>query len=116
MTDLHPRTLAMLVRSVALLAMPAGAQIAWLESLGLGAPLYADELSLELENGVLLLPQFERAGWVTAEARRAAEALDALLGERSGPVHEDFWHLDSVRDSPEWARVRELALQALIKL
>jgi hypothetical protein len=106
----------MFVRSAALLAMPAGAQIAWLESLGLGAPLYADELALELESGVLLLPQLERAGWVTAEARHAVEALDAVLEEWSGPVHEDFWHLDSVRDSPEWARVRELAFQALIKL
>ncbi|MCO7237735.1 hypothetical protein [Aeromicrobium sp. CnD17-E] len=116
MTDLHPRTLATFVRSVALLAMPAGAQIAWLESLGLGAPLYSDELALELESGVLLLPQFEQAGWVTAEARRAVEALDAVLGEWSGPVHEDFWHVDSLRESPEWARVRELAFQALIKI
>jgi hypothetical protein len=48
-------------------------------------------------------------------ARHAAEALDAVLAEWSGSVHEDFWHLDSVPDSPEWARLRDLAFQALIK-
>ncbi|WP_377325655.1 hypothetical protein ACFJIY_11220 [Pimelobacter simplex] len=113
MTGPHPALLAKFVRSVALLALPYDSQVAWLASLGMGEPEFADELSLELEDGVRLSRQFEEAGWISSEARQAAVALDALLGEFSGPAHGDFWRLDSLGDSADWARVRELALKVL---
>lgn len=116
MTGLHPALLTKFVRSVALLALPYDSQVVWLSSLRLGTPEFADELSLELEEGVRLSRQFEEAGWVSTEARQAAVVLDALLGEFSGPGHEDFWRLDSLRDSPDWERVRELALKTLTAL
>lgn len=116
MTGPNPALLAKLVRSVAILALPYDGQVAWLSSLGLGDPEFADELALELEDGALLSRQFEDAGWVSSDARQAVTELDALLRERSGEVHEDFWRLDALRDSPDWERIRELALKALLAL
>ena len=116
MTEPHPGLLVKLVRSVALLALPHQSQVTWLESLGLGAPGFADELAMELEDGAMLSQQFEEAGWLSAEGRRRVVELDAFLGARSGPGHEDFWRLDSLRESPEWDQVRDLALKALAAL
>jgi hypothetical protein len=115
-TDPHPALLAKLVRSVAILALPYEDQVAWLSSLGLGSPEFADELALELEEGAMLSGQFEQAGWLKQEGRQAISELDSLLAERSGPTHEDFWRLEALRDSPEWARIRGVAIRALFAL
>lgn len=112
----HPALLAKCVRSVALLALPYDSQLAWLASLGLGDPEFVDELALELEDGVRLLQQFEDAGWLSREVRNVISELDAVLAERSGPNHENFWRLESLRDSPDWVHVRNLALRALMAL
>lgn len=114
MTELHPASLAKLVRSLALLALPFDAQVGWLRSLGLGEPEFADELALELEDGAQLSLQFQEAGWLKPEARTLILEMDAMLAERSGPEHEDFWRVETVRDAPEWDQVRRLATQALL--
>lgn len=116
MTDLHPRLLAQLVRSIAMLALPFAAQVEWLRSLGLGEPEFADELALELEFGARLSMQFQDAGWLKPEARELILELDAALAARSGAGHEDFWRMASVRDDAEWDRVRTLATHALLAL
>jgi hypothetical protein len=116
MTDLHPALLAKLIRSVAVLALPYEDQISWLTSLGLGDPEFTDELAQELDDGARLAGQFVEAGWLAPEARQIIAEIDALLAARGGPAHEKFWRLEALRDSPEWARVRELALSALSTL
>lgn len=113
MTELHPASLAGLVRSVAVLALPYERQVTWLASLGLGDPEFVDELALELGDGVLLSRQFEEAGWISSQTRSVVVELDRLLTEHSGPAHEEFWRLESLRDSPDWVQVRDLAMRAL---
>ncbi len=113
MTTLSPALLGSLVRSVALLSLPSDDQILWLNSLGLGVAEYADELASELEAGAVLVQQFESLGWVSTEACRAVQNLDAALAENSEREHGEFWRLESLRDSPEWARIRRLAVVAL---
>jgi hypothetical protein len=80
-----------LVRSISLLTLPFEAQVAWLRSLGLGEPEFADELALELEDGVRLSRRFEEAGWLKPETRSLIVGLDVVLAERSGVDQADFW-------------------------
>lgn len=113
MTELHPALLAKLIRSVAVLALPYEDQVSWLTSLGLGHPEFTDELAQELDDGARLAGQFVEAGWLTPEARQTIAEIDAFLSAHGGPAHEEFWRLDALRISPEWARVRKLALSVL---
>jgi hypothetical protein len=68
--EVRPGAPAMLVRAVAVLALPADRHGEGLRSLGSGEPGFADELGMELRNAVLLSAQFERAGWITPEVHR----------------------------------------------
>jgi hypothetical protein len=85
-------------------------------SLGAGDPDLADELALELEDGILLSQQFVEAGWLRPEARQIIVDIGALLALRAAAEHEDFWRLNALRDSAEWAHSRELTVSALIAL
>ncbi|WP_030529694.1 hypothetical protein [Phycicoccus jejuensis] len=116
MTEMHPALLAKLVRSVAVLALPYEDQVSWLSSLGLGRPEFTDELAQELGDGARLGGQFVDAGWLTPEACQKINEIDALLSSRGGPANEEFWRLEALRMSPEWARVRKLALSVLATL
>ena len=113
MTEVHTGALARLVRAVAILALPYEDQLSWLRSLGLGEPGIADELGMELEDGELLSAQFEQAGWITAETRARVMELDGLLDRGVGTGEPEFWNLESLRTSSEWARIRQLALTTL---
>jgi hypothetical protein len=62
-----PRSLASLMRAVAVAALPAPAQEAWLGSIGVDW-VNVDEIALEVNDGVVLAPQFVAAGWLPAEA------------------------------------------------
>jgi hypothetical protein len=106
-----PRFLANLVRSIAILALPAGDQAAWVESLGVGPVV--DELALELGDGALLAEQFVEAGWLSACALSPLRALDALLADMSGPRNSALWDVSSLDSSPRWAEVRERANEVL---
>ena len=106
-----PRSLANLVRSVAILALPASDQAAWLESLGVGPVV--DELALELGDGALLAPQFVDAGWLGAEVLQPLLALNALLKTMSGPDNAALWDISSLGSSPLWADAREQAKEVL---
>lgn len=108
--------MAELIRSIAILALPCTEQLAWLRSLGLGEPRFADELALELGEGALLVRQFERAGWLSSEARQAVQEVDAYLSALGGVDHEQFWHVRSLEDSADWVHVRALALTALMAI
>jgi hypothetical protein len=106
-----PRSLANLVRSVAILALPAADQAAWVETLGVGPVV--DELALELGDGALLARQFVDAGWLGGEVLLPLEALDALLEDMSGADNAPLWDVSSLGSSPRWAAAREQAKQVL---
>lgn len=116
MTGIHPASLTRLVRSVAVLALPFGGQLAWLRSLGLGEPALTDEIAIELGDGALLARQFEEVGWLNSRARELILQIDVLLQERSGPAHAELWTPEALRSSPDWDSLRELALDTLIAL
>ena len=107
-----PRSLANLVRSVAILALPAGDQTAWVEALGVGPVV--DELALELGDGALLAePSFVEAGWLGSDVLPPLRALDALLGDISGPDNAGLWDVSSLESSQRWAEARERAKEVL---
>lgn len=106
-----PRMLANLVRAVAILALPAADQAAWVESLGVGPVV--DELALELGDGALLAPQFLEAGWLGADVIPPLHALNALLKDMSGPNNASLWDVSSLDSSPRWADAREQAKKVL---
>lgn len=108
-----PRSLANLMRAVAVLALPAADQIAWLDSLGIGWT-NVDELALELGEGFLLLPQIVERSWLPIEVVEPLRALDSLLASISGPANSDLWETTALETAPAWAEARELAKAALL--
>ena len=106
-----PRSLANLVRAVAVLALPAEDQAAWVDSLGVGPVV--DELALELGDGALLAQQFVDAGWLGADVLSPLRALDALLKDMSGPDNASLWETSALDSLPQWAEVRERAKEVL---
>jgi hypothetical protein len=93
-----------LAAALANLAMPADAQIEYLEALGV-APS-ADELALEFEDAVFGLQ-------VAAEAREFVAAVDAQLDRMSDQGEANLWEFNALRKSAEWREVRRLATLAL---
>jgi hypothetical protein len=106
-----PRSLANLVRAVAVLALPASDQVSWIESLGVG--LVVDELALELGDGALLARQFVDAGWLSLDVLPPLQALNALLEDMSGPENAPLWNVSSLDFSPRWAEARAQANEVL---
>ncbi|GAA0444915.1 hypothetical protein Aca07nite_54210 [Actinoplanes capillaceus] len=107
-----PRFAVAFVRGVAVLALDADAQAAWLERLGT-APS-ADELAWEFDDGFRLAPTFIERGWLPGTAIPALTRLDDQLSAMSGTPNADLWHVDALPHSAEWDRVRTLARAALI--
>lgn len=66
----------MFVRAVAVLALPAAAQRAWLDTLPPFTAGNVDELAMEFDDGFQLAPQWVAAGWLAAETLEAATLLD----------------------------------------
>ena len=88
------------------LASSADVQDQYLRQLGT-APS-ADELALEFSDAL------ESARGNLPEAlREAAAALDRQLDLMSGDANASLWNLDALRVSPEWKKVRELAVGLL---
>jgi len=112
MTEVSPAELAKFIRSLAILALPFEGQLAWLNSLGLEVP-EVDELAHELDDALLLAPQFVRAGWVSERTLQLAKEVDAFLASFSGPSFAGFWDVSSLRHSEHWDEVRRLSNVAL---
>ncbi len=99
-----------LIESVAILAAPAEAQIAWLASIGAG-PL-ADELGLEFDDSYRLLPELESLHVVSAVANQlSTEVSTALDG-----IPRSEWTESAIATEPAWERVRRSAGLALVAL
>jgi len=99
---------------VAVLASPPDAQEEWLRSIGVH-PL-ADELVLELDDWMQLLPQFEREGLVDEASVQALRQLVLLADELQGKLGNtpEAWDAKRLATSPEWEAVRRAAGHALV--
>jgi hypothetical protein len=98
--------------SIALLASPAEAQIAWLKELGV-APL-ADELALEFDELTQLIPQLESAGVLGRGAVVAIAELSSAV--EAIPTHREAWTEAALATDVRWANIRRLAGLALVSL
>ena len=112
MGELGARSAIAFVRSVAVLALDADAQAAWLRTLGTFPA--ADELALEFDDGFPLVPAFIERGWLSETALPALVPLDEQLTAMSGG--DRLWHAEALAVQPEWDRVRALAGAALLRL
>jgi hypothetical protein len=111
--DLSPAFLGEFVRAIAILALPAESQIAWIDGLGVEVA-GVDELALEFDDGFRLLPQFLERHWLSDGLRVHADEIDRLLTQMSGP--QGPWSVDELRSDPRWADVRSRAAQALSEI
>ncbi|GIF04731.1 hypothetical protein Asi03nite_22690 [Actinoplanes siamensis] len=104
------------MRAVAVLALPAEAQLAWVgQLLHQDIPL-ADELALEFDDGLRLVPTFIERGWISASALPVLTELENQLRAMSGEQNASLWEPDAVTSRPEWHRVRVLARATLTQL
>jgi hypothetical protein len=115
MVDLYPSRLAAFVRSIAVLALPASGQEAWLETLGPVASWNVSELGLEFDDGFVMLPQWIEAGWVAERASQAIDQLNQALYALSQGEHRTLWSRSALHEAPEWEGVRRLASAALME-
>jgi hypothetical protein len=79
----------------------------------LGTAPGADELALELDDAVQVLPQLVDLTWLTQEQTALIMAVHRKLGEMSGAEHAALWVISVLDTSPDWADVRALARAAL---
>ena len=107
-----PKFVAAFVRSVAVLALEADAQIAWLGAKGF--PL--DELALEFDDGFRMMPTFIERDWLNETALRVLAEIDEHLGSMSGEHNADLWQVEALARRTEWDEVRTLARTALTLL
>ncbi len=111
-----PRFVVAFVCSVAVLALDAGAQVAWASHLVDDRVALVDELALEFDDGFRLVPTFIERGWINAAALPALTELDEQLGAMSGQHNAHLWDADALTNASEWDRVRTLARAALAAL
>lgn len=111
------RPLVSFVRSIAVPALPADQQRQWLNSLGLpGTAGIADELALEFNDGIRLLPQFVEHGWIPSQAAARLGELDAVLEAMSGAENAALWQVPVLDTADEWADIRTRATAILCEL
>ena len=96
-----------LLKSVARLSWPAAAQIHLLGMRGLLPS--TDELALELNDLVGVLPQFVANGWLSEADASAITELDEMLGRISGAERSNLWTAQALEESSEWEAVRRAA-------
>jgi hypothetical protein len=108
-----PIFVAAFVRSVAVLALEANAQIAWLAKQALPQ---VDELALEFDDGFRLLPTFIERGWLNATAMPVLAEIDQRLSSMSGAHNVGLWQVEALSSRTEWDHVRASARAALALL
>jgi len=108
-----PKFVVAFVRCVAVLALEAEGQIAWLG--GKDLPL-VDELALEFDDGFRLAPTFIERGWLDATALPVLAEIDQHLNSMSGEHNAGLWQVDALARRTEWNQVRTLARTALTLL
>ena len=112
MAELSPRLLVAFVRSVAVLGLPADAQVSWLQRIFVDATPVVDELALEFHDGLQLVPSFLEQGWLEAAALPALRRLSSELEAMSGGHNGELWSVEALARE-DWDRVRGSAREAL---
>lgn len=106
MTDEYVNQVLLDLQSaLAKLAAPATEQIAHLKKLELLPSV--DELALEFDDLVGLVPQLVAQGCLTQEQAERLRGLDQILTEMSGS--DDLWTENALREREIWQEVRRLA-------
>lgn len=106
MTDEYVnKVLLDLQTALAKLAAPATEQIAYLKKLELLPS--ADELALEFDDLVGLVPRLVEQGYLTQAQAQQLRGLDDILTEMSGS--DELWTENALREHAIWREVRRLA-------
>ena len=100
-----------LFKALGRLAAPAADQIAYLQRLGT-APS-ADELALELDDVVFLLPKLLDEGRITWQQADLTRTIERKLLAMSGEQRSHLWTVEALVTAEEWEDVRRLAAAAL---
>lgn len=100
-----------LVMALRHLTLPAPDQVAYLH--GLGTAPSVDELALELDDVLGLVPEAIRSGSLSAQQADAVRAVVDRLDAFSGAGHEDLWDVSALSVAAEWQDVRRLSALAL---
>jgi hypothetical protein len=106
-----PQLLVELLKTVGRLALEAEAQIAYLRSLG--ARVEIDELALELDDLVRLVPGYVDAGWLSDVDALHLQKIESMLTSMSGPERGSLWTESALHLAPEWEEVRRQAIRFL---
>ena len=102
---------AQIERTLKVLASSAEDQQKYLERLGT-APS-ADELALELDDFVAMLPAAVRDGVLSEEQAAAVRRVNDFAGSFSGKENAALWRVDQLASASQWEEVRRLARVAL---
>jgi len=89
-----------------LLSSTSEVQLSYLESIG-DAPI--DELALEFDEVMLLVPQMVHAGEVTPLLRDSINLLNTKLNQLSDEKTVNYWTEQSLVSSAEWEEIRVIA-------
>jgi len=98
-----------LVEAARRLAISADQQECYLTQLGVGV----DEIALEFDDLFRLAATKLDAGAIAAREYDVLCVLERALQEISGPKRADLWTVEALRGRSEWAKIRELANDAI---
>lgn len=107
-------SLTELLRILKILGAASDEQIGYLRKLS--APPVVDELGLEFDDIYPVTPVLQAEGLLANRQASAVAAVDKKLQEMSGEENKDLWTEAALRDSSEWAQVRNLAQLAAASL
>ncbi len=96
------------------LAAPASEQVAYLRKVG-ALPL-VDELALEYDNVVRLVPELVQKGFISPRQAALMDAVSRKISEMSHRHEESLWLEDALHTREDWEEVRRLASNALSAL
>lgn len=97
--------------SLEALAAPADVQRDILRAMG--PPIRPDELALMFDDVVGRTPEAVADGVLSEAAAQAIDAVDKLLTSMSGMARAHLWSMEALTTESVWARVRELAAEAV---
>ena len=100
-----------LIAALTRLALPASEQARYLKEIGT-APS-ADELALELDDFVPMLPTAVRDGAVSESQAVAIKNVSDYVDSFSGPENAPLWEMSELYRAPQWEELRRLASTAL---
>ena len=103
-----PKALFDLQIVLARLAAPAAEQRSYLEQLGVFPSI--DELALEFDDVMALVPQLVGEGHLTDAQTETMHAIDQKLSEMSkNPL---LWEIEALAKHPDWEEIRNIAIAA----